>query len=262
MMYYCRHIQELMSQSCIFKVYSCQLPETLPVSLPERHGSKLTLVVFFNTTLLPVLALLINLLLATDKIGALGVDKLGLLEDLPDNKEDDGITVAEVAGDETLSAPGVELVEADENERDGTQEQADVGSVGVEGGDVVQSRVVETLRFASAVPADEDDDHHGVGGDETGCGEVNEPEEDGDGGLAGDEEGDAAEETDYEDTVHGYTGLVTLHEESRGLTIASKTVESSGRGVEVGVTTRKTGCEDEKVDQIGKTMDTEVLNWI
>lgn len=62
-----------------------------------------------------MLALIVNLLLATDKIGCLRVDKLGLLNDLPDNEQHSSISVAEVAGDETLSAPRLELVESDED---------------------------------------------------------------------------------------------------------------------------------------------------
>lgn len=136
--------------------------------------------------------------------------------------------MAEVASDEALSAPRRKVVETNEDERNSTQEETDVGGVGVERGDIVQSRVVEALSLASAEPTDKDDNHHGVGGNEAGRGQVDEPEEDSDGGLAGNEEGDAAEKTDDEDTVHGDTGFVALHEESWGLPISSKTVESSG----------------------------------
>lgn len=207
-----------------------------------------------------MLALLVNLFLATDKIGCLRVDKLGLLEDLPGNKQNSSISVAEVAGDETLSVPRLELVETDKEEGSDTEEETDVGSPGVERSDVVQGRLVHALSVASAEPTDEDNNHHGVGGDKTGGGEVDEPEEDGDGGLASDEEGDAADDADSEDAIHGNTSLVTLHEESRGLAIASKTVEGSRRRVEVGVSTRETGSEDEEVDQAGETVDTKVLN--
>jgi hypothetical protein len=77
----------------------------------------------------------------------------------------------------------------------------------------------------------------------------------------GDKEGDAAEETDNEDSVHGDTRFVALHEESWGLTVAGETVESSRGGVKVGVTARETGSEDEEVDEIGEAADTKVLNY-
>lgn len=208
-----------------------------------------------------MLALLVDLLLSADEIGSLGAGKLGLLEDLPEDEQDGGVGVAEVAGDETLCAPGLKLVEADEDESNGAQEEAEVGGPGVPGGNVVESRVVEALSLAGAVPADEDEDHHGVGGDETGGGEVDEPEEDGNGGFAGNEEGDAADDADSHDAVDGDTSLGALHEDSRSLAIAGKTVEGSGRGVEVGVTARKTGGEDQEVDEIGETSDAKVLNY-
>lgn len=217
--------------------YRFQLPKTFPAPLPERHGSQFPAIVLLDTTLFPVLALLINFLLATNEIRCRRVDKLCLLQNLPDNKQDNSISVAEIAGDESLSAPGLELVETDEDERSGAQEQTEVSRPGIEGGHIVQCGVVEALCLAGAVPADEDDNHHGVGGDETGGGEVDEPEEDGDGGLASNEEGDAADEADSKNTVHGDTGLVALHEECRSLSIASKTVEGSRRRIQVGVST-------------------------
>jgi hypothetical protein len=207
-----------------------------------------------------VLAFLVNLLLTTDKIGCLRVDKFGLLDDLPHDEQDSSISVAEVAGDETLSAPRLELVESDEEEGSDTEEEAEVGSPRVERSDVVQGRLVHALSVASAEPTDEDHDHHGVGGDETGGGKVDEPEEDGNGGFASDKESDAADDADSENAVHWDTSLVTLHEESRSLAIASKTVEGSRGGVEVGVTARESGGEDEEVDQAGETVDTKVLN--
>ena len=207
-----------------------------------------------------MLALIVNLLLATDKIGCLRVDKLGLLNDLPDDEQHSSISVAEVAGDETLSAPRLELVESDEQEGSDTEEETEVGSPRVERSDVVQGRLVHALSVASAEPSNEDNDHHGVGGDETGGGEVDEPEENGNGGFASDKEGDAADDADGEDTVHWDTSLVTLHEESRGLAIASKTVEGSRGRVEVGVSARETGGKDEEVDQAGETVDAKVLN--
>lgn len=208
-----------------------------------------------------MLALLVDLLLSADEIGRLGVGKLGLLEDLPEDEQDSSVGVAEVAGDETLRTPGLKLVEADEDEGNGTQEEAEVGGPGVPGGNVVESRVVEALSLAGAVPADKDDDHHGVGGDETGGGEVDEPEEDGNGGFAGDEEGDAADDADSHDAVDGDTSLGALHEDRRGLAIAGKTVEGSGRGVQVGVTARETGGEDQEVDEIGEASNAKVLNY-
>lgn len=126
----------------------------------------------------------------------------------------------------------------------------------------MQGRLVHALSVASAEPTNEDNDHHGVGGDETGGGEVDEPEENGNRGFASDEEGDAADDADGEDTVHWDTSLVTLHEESRGLAIASKTVEGSRGRVEVGVSAREAGGEDEEVDQAGETVDTKVLDYL
>jgi len=247
--------------NCIFLVYIASLPKTLPAPLHKGHSSQFPLVILLNTTLLPVLALLINFLLPTDKVRTLRANNLGLLDNLPSNEQEDGISVAKVASNKALGTPRLELVETDKDEGNSTQEQANVCSIWVERRNVVQSRVIEALSLASTVPADEDDDHHGVCGDETGGGQVDEPEEDSDGGFAGDKEGDAAEETDNEDSVHGDTRFIALHEESGGLTVAGETVESSRGGVKVGVTARETGSEDEEVDEIGEAADTKVLNY-
>lgn len=74
-----------------------------------------------------MLALLIDPGLSADEISSGRVNKLGLLEDLPENEEDDGVGDGEVAGDETLLVEGLEDVEADEEESSAAEKETEVG---------------------------------------------------------------------------------------------------------------------------------------
>lgn len=83
----------------------------------------------------------------------------------------------------------------------------------------MEGGVGKALGKTGAVPANKDNEHHGVGGDEAGGGKVDEPEEDGHGVLGTNEEGDAADEGDGGDAVDGHTSLGALHEYSGSLAI-------------------------------------------
>lgn len=167
-------------------------------------------------------ALLIGLLLAADQVGIHGRNELGLLVDLPEEEESSAVRQAEVTCDEALDAEGLEGVETDEQKGAAAEEQAEPRRIGVEGSNVVECVVGKALGETSPVPANEDQDHHGVGSDEAGGGQINEPEEDLNGRVGRDEESDAADETDDANAVDGDTRLGALEENLGRLSICTR----------------------------------------
>lgn len=197
------------------------LPDSLPAPPPEGHGSQLPLPVLLDAALFPMPALVIGLGLSTDQVRLGGFHQLRLLDDLPAKVQDDRVGQAEVAGDEALDTEGSERIEPDESQGQASHEKPKVGSIGVQRRNVVHELVGEPLSPASVPPADEGEDHHGVGGDETGGGEVDEPVEDFDGVVGRGEEGDAADQGDGGDAVDRDTGASTLEEELGRLAICN-----------------------------------------
>ena len=199
--------------------HSTPLPQSLPTPPPEAHLRQPPPLILLNPTLLPMPTLIINLLQPTDQIRLRSPHKLSAFPHLPNHEHEDGKEDRKVRRHEAARVKGHERVVANKEQGEDAETQGEVGGVGGPGGAVGEGGGVQALGGARAVEADEGDEHHGVGHDEGGGGEVDEPEEDLDRGVAGHEEGDARDEGDGADGVDGHAGLGALEEELGGLAV-------------------------------------------
>lgn len=203
----------------------CLLPQSFPAPPRKTHLGQPSPLHLLDTTLLPVPALIVDLLLARVEIRLPGVDQLCPLDDLPEHVHKGAKPEGKVRRDEGAHVKGSKRIEADEQDGHAAEEQGQVGRVRGEGGEERQRLGVHALGLAGAVEADEGDHHHGVGHDECRGGQVDEPEEDLDGRVGRDEEGDARDERHGQHAVERHALLGAVEQELGRLVVARQAVE-------------------------------------
>lgn len=219
------HMKATKAKVSNIRIYCRRLPHFLPGSLDKAELGEAFLLTLLNTTLFPDAALGIDLGLATDQVGIRRADKLGALDNLPEDKGKDGKGNGKVRRDEAANAKGLEDIKADKKQSKQSEDEGHRRGVGSKGRLVGQGVAVEALGLASAVPAKVDDEHHHVGSNECRCGKVNEPVKDV-GGLVGrTEEGDAGQQRHRCDTVEGHTGLGAVQQKLGSLVVCTELVE-------------------------------------
>lgn len=225
------------------------------------HFSQLLLPAFRPATFFPDLALFIDLCLPRVQIRLCNVNKGTPMINLPEDKHNNPECETEIRGDKALHTERFEDREAIEYSSQAANNDSKNRTVWLERRSPWNERLaVNSLRFHSAVPGDEDTDHARVGEYEGDGSQINEPEENLDGRGTSHEEGNARQNRYCEDTVDRNTGCSTFQKELRRLAVASEGVECSTGAVKVGITTRPSREQDQEVDQIRQATDTEVLD--
>lgn len=182
-------------------------------------------------------------------------DVLGLLKDLPANKEEDSEDLHGVVLEEDLNVElGSESVVSVDENNDELDNEGDVGTVGLEVAVVGSlSLAVDALGDTGAVVVDECDGHDHEGDKTATSDDADQPAENLGGTVGNLEEGQEGEQHGDTEGVDGNTGLVAVSEESRGASLNGQRVESSGSTVGVCVTGGEDGGEDQEVDEMRET---------
>ena len=198
--------------------------------------------------------------LLVDKVGLVGLDKLGALDELPEDEEaghedDDG-----VGGEEGLDVPGPEAGVAVEDDDDTLDHHGDVGGVGLEPALVGEGVAVDALGLAGAVEEDVGGGHDDVVDETAGSEDVDQPREHLGGAVRDLQEGEEGEGHDHDETVDGHAATRTLGQEARGAPLEGKTVKRANGTVGVGVAGGEDGGEHEGVGDVWEHGNAQVVH--
>ena len=202
----------------------------------------------------------LNLGSLPDKINLVGLEPLGLLEDLPASEEENSEDLHGVVLEENLDVElGSESVVSVSEDKDELGDQGDVGTVGLEVAVVgTLSLAIDTLGDTGTVVVDEGDVHDHEGDETATSDNADQPAEDLGRAVGNLEEGEEGEEHGNTEAVDRNTALVAVSQELRGAAFKGKRVESTGSTVGVCVTGRENRCENQEVDEVRKTLDAKV----
>jgi hypothetical protein len=195
-----------------------------------------------------------------DKINLVGLEPLGLLEDLPATEEENSKDLHGVVLEENLDVElGSESVVSVSEDKDKLDDQGDVGTVGLEVAVVgTLGLAVDTLSDTGTVVVDEGDVHDHESDETATSDNADQPAEDL-GRAVGDlQEGEEWEEHGDAEAVDRNTALVAVSQELRGAAFKGKRVEGTGSTVGVCVAGGEDRCKDQEVDDVRKTLDAKV----
>lgn len=196
-----------------------------------------------------------------NKVDLAGGDEFGLVEDLPENEQDGSEDEHSVVGEERLDREAsLEGTVAINEYNGGLEGQCDVGAVRLEVSGVRESLAVQTLRLASPEEADVRDAHDDVVDKTTGSDDVCEPRENLGGRVRQVKERQEREDHDDGEAVDRNTVLRAFPQELGGTTLDGERVQTTGSTVRVCVSSREDTGDQKGVDQMGKTVDVEVLH--
>lgn len=191
----------------------------------------------------------------------MGLKPVSALEDLPEDEQERRDKLHRVVGEEAsdieLGTEGRPSIDENDN---GLQEEGNVGTVGLEVSAVGQRLAVEALGLACVVKVDVRDGHDEVVDNAAARDEGQQPVEHLCGAAAALQEGEQGEDHGDGEAVDGHTVLGGLAEQGRGATVERQAVQGPGRAVDVGVTGGEDGSEQQSIDQVGETLDLEVLH--
>lgn len=211
--------------------------------------------------------LLVNLGLAAEEISSLWPDGLRLHDDLVSKDHDDVEWDTEVSSDEVLVIEVSvclwvwdEVVESLEEGDEAAEEEGDVGSPNSSWRDKWHLAVKNTLGLAGSDEVDVRNQNRDPGKDTKDGDEVDEVGEDDLGGGRNVEVSEEAESGGETQSVDWDTTAISTGEDSWSVTLNSKTVESTGGNVEIGVGGGEDENQDTGVENTWKGLDAGSLD--